>query len=57
MACYERMATQPILLEDIHRNAIADARARGLNYKEMAIEFNENKIRRRDGQPWTAHDY
>ena len=45
----------PILLEEIHRNAIADARARGLNYKEMAVEFNETKIRRRDGQPWTAH--
>ena len=44
----------PILLEEIHRNAIADARARGLSYKEMAIEFNENQIRRRDGQPWTA---
>jgi hypothetical protein len=47
---------KPISLEEIHRNAIADARARGLNYKEMAIEFNEEKIRRRDGQPWTARD-
>ena len=44
------------LIEDIHRNAITEARARGLNYKEMAIEFNEKKIRRRDGQPWTAAD-
>jgi hypothetical protein len=44
------------LLEDIHRNAIAEAHARGLNYKQMAIEFNAKKIRRRDGQPWTAHD-
>ena len=44
------------LLEDIHHRAIADARARGLNYKEMAIEFNEQKIRRRDGQRWTAFD-
>ena len=32
------------LLEDIHHNAIADARARGLNYKEMAIEFNEKRF-------------
>ena len=46
---------KPILLEEIHRNAIADARARGLSYKGMAIEFNKNQIRRRDGQPWTAH--
>ena len=46
----------PILLEEIHREAIMDARVRGLNYKEMAIEFNEKKIRRRDGQPWTARD-
>ena len=45
-----------VSLEEIHRNAIADARARGLNYKEMAIEFNEKKIRRRDGQPWTPRD-
>ena len=45
-----------ILLEEIHRKAIADARARGLSYKEMAIELNDKKIRRRDGQPWTARD-
>ncbi len=31
------------LLEDIHRHAIENARARGLNYKEMAVEFNETK--------------
>jgi len=46
----------PILLEESHREAITEARARGLNYKEMAIEFNERQIRRRDGQPWTARD-
>jgi hypothetical protein len=43
-------------LEDEHRKAIAEARARGLNYKQMAIEFNERKIRRRDGQPWRPRD-
>jgi hypothetical protein len=46
----------PVLLEESHREAITEARARGLNYKEMAIEFNERQIRRRDGQPWTAPD-
>jgi hypothetical protein len=43
-------------LEDEHRRAIADARARGLDYEQMAVEFNERKIRRRDGQPWRAKD-
>jgi DNA invertase Pin-like site-specific DNA recombinase len=47
---------KPILLEQIHREAITEARARGLNYREMAKEFNERGIRRRDGQPWTARD-
>ena len=46
----------PILLEEIHREAIMEARARGLNYRQMAIEFNQKKIRRRDGQRWTARD-
>jgi hypothetical protein len=46
----------PVLLEDLHREAIMDARARGLNYRQMAAEFNERGIRRRDGQPWTARD-
>jgi hypothetical protein len=45
-----------ILLEDLHREVISEARARGLNYREMAEEFNERGIRRRDGQPWTARD-
>lgn len=43
-------------LEDEHRKAIAEARARGLDYQEMAVEFNERKLRRRDGQPWRAQD-
>ena len=46
----------PILLEDLHREVISEARARGLNYRQMAEEFNERGIRRRDGQPWTARD-
>ena len=43
-------------LENEHRKAIAEARARGLNCREIAIEFNERKIRRRDGQPWRPKD-
>jgi len=43
-------------LEEEHRKAITEARARGLDYQQMAIEFNERKIRRRDGQPWRAKD-
>jgi DNA invertase Pin-like site-specific DNA recombinase len=46
----------PILLEEIHREAIMEARGRGLNYRQMALEFNEKNIRRRDSQPWTARD-
>ena len=26
----------------------------GLNYRQMAVEFNKKKIRRKSGQPWTA---
>jgi hypothetical protein len=47
---------KPVSLEETHREAITEARARGLNYKQMAVEFNERGIRRRDGQPWTARD-
>ena len=43
-------------LEHEHRKAIVEARARGLDYQQMAIEFNERKLRRRDGQPWRAQD-
>jgi DNA invertase Pin-like site-specific DNA recombinase len=43
-------------LEHEHRKAIAEARARGLNSRQIAIEFNEKKIRRRDGQPWGPKD-
>ena len=45
-----------ILLENLHREVISEARARGFNYRQMAEEFNERGIRRRDGQPWTARD-
>ena len=45
-----------ILLEDLHYQVISEARARGLTYRQMAEEFNERGIRRRDGQPWTARD-
>lgn len=41
-------------LENIHRRAIMEARARGLTYQEMADEFNTKKIRRRGGLRWTA---
>lgn len=43
-------------LEDEHRKAIGEARARGLNARQIAIELNERKIRRRDGQPWRPQD-
>ena len=51
-----RYVWQVFLLEDLHREVISEARARGLNYRQMAEEFNERGIRRRDGQPWTARD-
>jgi hypothetical protein len=43
-------------LGDIHRNAIMDARARGLNYDEVAREFNEKRLPRRGDarRRWTA---
>ena len=47
---------RPLRLEDLHREAITVARARGLNYKHIAAEFNSQGLRRRDGQLWTADD-
>jgi DNA invertase Pin-like site-specific DNA recombinase len=41
-------------LENIHRRAITEAHARGLDYSQMAAEFNQKNIRRRGGLPWTA---
>jgi len=45
-------------LGEIHRKAILDARARGLSYRAMAIEFNERKIpRRKDCRgPWNERN-
>ena len=45
-------------LGNIHRKAILDARARGLGYREMAVEFNENEIPRRKDchRPWTERN-
>ncbi len=43
-------------LEDLHQKAITEGRERGLSYREMAAEFNEKQLRRRDGQPWRAID-
>ena len=42
------------ILENLHRSAIADALGRGVNYRQMAVEFNKKKIRRKSGQRWTA---
>jgi DNA invertase Pin-like site-specific DNA recombinase len=50
------LGTKPLRLEELHRGAITEARARGINYRQMAVEFNAKRIRRRDGQPWTARD-
>ncbi len=44
------------LLEDIHRAAIAEARERGLNYQQMADEFNQRKIGRWSRWPWTERN-
>jgi DNA invertase Pin-like site-specific DNA recombinase len=41
-------------LENLHRRAITEAHARGLNYQEMALEFNEKKLRRMGCRRWTA---
>ena len=45
-------------LGDIHCKEITEARARGLSYREIAIEFNEKKIPRRKDcdRPWTEHN-
>ena len=43
-------------LDDIHYRVIADARARGLSYEDMAIEFNNKKIRLWGFQAWTARN-
>jgi hypothetical protein len=40
-------------LNDLHRRLIADGRSRGLSHREIAVELNERKIRRRGDRPWT----
>jgi recombinase len=44
----------PYALDRVQFEAIADARGRGLKYAQMAVEFNERKVPRRDNRPWTA---
>ena len=41
-------------LEKLHWKAITEARARGLTYRQMAVEFNERKLPHRGPQSWTA---
>lgn len=41
-------------LESLHRSVIVDARARGLDDEQTAIELNQKAIRRRSKRPWTA---
>ena len=46
---------QSYVAEKIHRNAILEALARGLDFREIANDFNEKKLRRRRGShSWTA---
>ena len=44
------------LLEDIHRSAIAEALARGLDCRQMADEFNQRNIARMSRRPWTERN-
>jgi hypothetical protein len=48
------MDAKVVSYESLHTKAITEARAKGLSYQEMAVEFNERNIRRRSGRPWTA---
>jgi hypothetical protein len=41
-------------LDRIHFDAISEARKRGLKSSEIAAEFNEKDVPRRDNRPWTA---
>ena len=51
---YHATGHKIVLLQNLHRKVIEEARSRGLNYQEMALEFNERHIRRGGGRPWTA---
>jgi DNA invertase Pin-like site-specific DNA recombinase len=41
-------------LDQIHFDAISKARKLGLKAREIAAEFNEKDVPRRDNRPWTA---
>ena len=43
-------------LDSIHYRLMADAHKRRLSYEEIAIEFNNNKIRRTGYQTWTVRN-
>ena len=48
-----RTIRKRIDLENLQRQAIAEVKARGLTYRQMAIEFNEKGLRRRSRFSWT----
>jgi hypothetical protein len=37
----------------LHRSALIDARRRGLNFQQIAEEFNARQIPRHSNQPWS----
>ena len=43
-------------LDNIHYRLMADAHKRRLSYEEIAIEFNNYKIRRKGYQTWTVRN-
>jgi DNA invertase Pin-like site-specific DNA recombinase len=52
------MADKPESLETVHRRAITEALARGLNHQQMAVEFNQKKLPRwqNNARPWTERN-
>ena len=54
----ERSGNKPETLEDLHRSAFNQARTQGLNYEQMAVVFNEKRMRREKDthQPWTSRN-
>jgi DNA invertase Pin-like site-specific DNA recombinase len=48
-----KVPRKPYSLQKLHREVIAEARSRGLKSAEMAREFNERQVPRRDNRPWT----
>ena len=47
---------KPESLDNIYYRLMADAHRRRLSYEEMAIEFNNNRIRRKGYQTWTVRN-